>query len=78
MTTDNLSMKDQKTSASEGKKSQVVPGGALHGKTEPIRKLEDELKAKDQSIHLLKVENLRLKAELEQIKIGRASCRERV
>jgi O-antigen biosynthesis protein len=68
MTKDNLSMKDQKTSASEGKKSQVVPGGALHGKTEPIRKLEDELKAKDQSIHLLKVENLRLKAELEQIK----------
>ena len=43
-------MKNQKASASEGKRSPVVPGGALHGKTEPIRKLEDELNKKDKAV----------------------------
>ena len=41
---------------------------ALQEQTATIRKLEDDLKSKDQSINLLKVENLRLKAELDQIK----------
>jgi O-antigen biosynthesis protein len=68
MTKDNLPIKNQGTSCSEGKRDPVSSDKTLQGKTAAIRKLEDDLKAKDQSIHLLKVENLRLKAELEQIK----------